>query len=155
MPEAGWYVDPKNARSERYWDGSSWLDRVRSATQPPTASAVPSNGPWSQSAQAAPASGLVRSLFDFGLSSFIAPQLILLAYRLLVILSSIAAVVTLAGFLLQGPNALRLVAIVFVPASYVLYLLLVRIGMELLIAVFRMADDVRALRIDDEQLQAR
>ena len=30
-PAAGWYPDPQNTLSQRYWDGSSWTDQTRPA----------------------------------------------------------------------------------------------------------------------------
>jgi hypothetical protein len=37
LPGAGWYVDPEDPASERYWDGTRWTD----AKRPPEASSTP------------------------------------------------------------------------------------------------------------------
>ncbi|PID50850.1 MAG: hypothetical protein CR980_01520 [Propionibacteriales bacterium] len=46
-PTAGWYPDPETGSAERYWDGATWTEHVRPATQlaPPTHQlSVPSQG---------------------------------------------------------------------------------------------------------------
>lgn len=51
MTQAGWYADPADLASERFWDGEAWTDRVRPATSavPP----APVAGPPAASADTA------------------------------------------------------------------------------------------------------
>lgn len=34
QPAAGWYADPNSPGQQRYWDGSTWTDKARSADAP-------------------------------------------------------------------------------------------------------------------------
>jgi hypothetical protein len=35
-PQPGWYTDPNDTRQQRWWDGTSWSETVRSAPPPQT-----------------------------------------------------------------------------------------------------------------------
>lgn len=35
LPPAGWYPDPANATSERWWDGTTWTEQVRAKVSAP------------------------------------------------------------------------------------------------------------------------
>lgn len=35
LPPAGWYPDPSNAASERWWDGTAWTEQVRAKVSAP------------------------------------------------------------------------------------------------------------------------
>lgn len=48
-PEAGWYADPDDARSDRWWDGARWSDARR-----PTVSDEPSPGATTPTIEASP-----------------------------------------------------------------------------------------------------
>lgn len=57
-PPAGWYPDPNDASSLRYWDGSTWTDHRAPAT--PAAPAGPGGAPYGQPTAGRP------PLADFG-----------------------------------------------------------------------------------------
>lgn len=40
-PAPGWYPDPHGSKSERYWDGAAWTDKIRKA---PTVVPPPAGG---------------------------------------------------------------------------------------------------------------
>jgi uncharacterized membrane protein YgcG len=93
------------------------------------------------------AKGLVRSLYDFSFTSLITTKIIRFVYALIVILLSIGAVILLLGSLATGRGAAIIFGIIFVPLGYLVYLILTRIWMEVLIVVFRIGEDIRAIRI--------
>ena len=35
LPPPGWYLDPRGANAQRYFDGTQWTDRVAQQPQPP------------------------------------------------------------------------------------------------------------------------
>lgn len=92
------------------------------------------------------AKGLLKSLFDFQFTSLITVKIIRVVYALIVILYSIGAVFVFIASLTRGGASGFLTAFILVPLGYVVYLILTRIWMEILIVVFRMGDDVRAIR---------
>ncbi len=92
------------------------------------------------------AKGLLKSLFDFQFTSLITVKIIRFVYALIVILYSIGAIFFFVASLSTGGAAGILTAFILVPLGYLVYLILTRIWMEILIVVFRMGDDVRAIR---------
>ncbi len=92
------------------------------------------------------AKGLVRSLFDFQFTSLITLKVIRFVYLLIVILYTIGAITFFIGSLASGTVTGFLTAFVVIPLGYLIYLIVTRIWMEILIVVFRMGDDVRAIR---------
>jgi hypothetical protein len=93
------------------------------------------------------AKGLLRSLFDFSFTSLITTKIIRFVYLLIVILYTFGAL----GFFLAGISSGTAIglftALILVPLGYLVYLTLSRITMEILIVVFRMGDDIRAIRL--------
>lgn len=52
-PAAGWYPDPQNPMSQRYWDGTTWTDQTRpsmpsSPVPPPPHGGLPAGAPVGQ-----------------------------------------------------------------------------------------------------------
>lgn len=93
------------------------------------------------------AKGLLRSLFDFGFTSLITTKIIRFVYALLVVLYSLVAVVLFFTGLVSGSSTGVLFALFVVPLGYLVYLILIRIWMEVLIVVFRIGDDIHAIRL--------
>ena len=92
------------------------------------------------------AKGLLKSLFDFQFTSLISARIIRFVYALIVILYTIGAVFVFIASLASGSVIGIFTALILVPLGYLVYLILTRIWMEILIVVFRMGDDVRAIR---------
>lgn len=92
------------------------------------------------------AKGFLRSLYDFKFTSLIATKVIRFVYALLVILYSILAALTLIGCLASKNGALIFFGFIILPILYLLYLILIRIFMEIVIVFFKMGEDVRAIR---------
>jgi len=92
------------------------------------------------------AKGLLRSLFDFQFTSLITTKIIRFVYALIVILLSLGALGVFISSLARGGFIGVFFALIIVPLGYLVYLILIRIWMEILIVVFRLGDDVRAIR---------
>lgn len=93
------------------------------------------------------AKGLLKSLFDFQFTSLISTKIIRFVYALLVVLYSIGAVILFVAALVGGGAFGIVMAFLVIPLGYLVYLTLIRIWMEVLIVVFRMGDDVHAIRL--------
>lgn len=92
------------------------------------------------------AKGFLRSLYDFKFTSLIATKVIRFVYALLVIVYSILAVLTLIACLASKNGVLIFFGFIILPMLYLLYLIMIRIFMEIVIVFFKMGEDVRAIR---------
>lgn len=90
--------------------------------------------------------GLVRSLYDFKFDHFATPKLIRFFYAFIVIVLSIGAAILMLASLASGESGSVVVGLFVVPIAYAVYLIMTRIYFELVAALFRIADDVRAIR---------
>lgn len=100
-----------------------------------------------QPMSSAEAKGLLRSLFDFGFTSLITTKIIRFVYALLVVLYTLVALALFVTALASGSATGVLFALFVVPLGYLVYLILIRIWMEFLVVVFRIGDDIRAIRL--------
>lgn len=93
------------------------------------------------------AKGLLRSLFDFSFTNLITIKIIRFVYALIVVLYTIGAVGLFIAGLASGTAIGVFAALILVPLGYLVYLILSRMTMEILIVVFRIGDDVHAIRM--------
>ena len=88
----------------------------------------------------------LNALFDFGFTSFVTPKVVKVLYLLIVIvigLSALAFTVTmLASNLVLG----LIVLLIGAPLYFLVVTALYRITLEFFMVIFRMAEDIRALR---------
>jgi hypothetical protein len=113
----------------------------------PPASVAPAPAPVAAVDPAAiDAKGFLRSLYDFRFTSLIATKVIGFVYALLVIVYSIFAALMLIGCLASKNGALIFFGFIILPLLYLLYLILIRIFMEIVVVFFKMGEDVRAIR---------
>jgi Domain of unknown function (DUF4282) len=119
---------------------------------PPSLPPPPGNEPGfgtgmsDPSAASMTAKGFLRSLYDFGFTSLITLRIIKFVYALLVIIYSIFAVILLLALLATGKPAGILLGIIFVPIFYLIYLIMLRIWMEVIVVFFKLGEDVHAIR---------
>ncbi len=88
----------------------------------------------------------LNALFDFGFTSFVTPKVVKVLYLLIVVvvgLSALAFAVTmLASNLVLG----LIVLLIGAPLYFLVVTALYRITLEFFMVIFRMAEDIRALR---------
>ena len=89
--------------------------------------------------------GFLKSLYDFSFSSFVTSKVVRVLYIIITILYSLGAIGLFIELISRG-GASVVVAIIVVPLGYLLYLTLARIGLEFIIVVFRIGEDVRIIR---------
>ncbi len=89
--------------------------------------------------------GFLSSLFDTSFSSFVTPTIIKVVYIIIMIILGLETV----GWMIWGFIAFHAVGIIFVPVALLIGLVglaLWRMMLELFMVIFRMSDDIRALR---------
>ena len=89
--------------------------------------------------------GFLASLFDVSFSSFVTPRVIKVVYVIIMILVGLSTL----GYIIFGFAAFKAVGIVFIPVALLIgliYLALARIGFEIVMVIFRMGDDIHAMR---------
>jgi len=88
--------------------------------------------------------GFLGALFDFSFSEFITIKLIKILYILGIIFSTIVAIV----FIVSGFNISTGVGIIFLilsPLIFLLYVILIRIWLEIIIVIFKIAENTKQL----------
>jgi hypothetical protein len=92
--------------------------------------------------------GFIASLFDTTFSSFVTPRVIKVVY---IIIMVILGIVTL-GYIITGFVAFHAIGIIFIPVALLFGLVdlaITRMVFELIMVVFRMGDDMHALRTNN------
>ncbi|HUZ52666.1 MAG TPA: DUF4282 domain-containing protein [Streptosporangiaceae bacterium] len=110
--------------------------------------AYPGSGMPFPSQGAPDTKGFMASLFDTSFSSFVTPKVIKVVY---IIIMVILGIVTL-GYVIFGFVAFHALGIIFVPVALLVglvYLAITRMGFELVMVIFRMGDDMHALRTNN------
>jgi Domain of unknown function (DUF4282) len=100
----------------------------------------------SASGAAADAKGFLSALFDFGFTSFVTPKVIKALYMLIMIGTVVSALVfTIIMFRVSTPFGL-LTLLVADPLFILIVMAIYRMILEFFVVVFRVAEDVHALR---------
>jgi hypothetical protein len=130
-------------------------DAARVATAPPEATKSAREGytrtagpPKPQQSQdPAGSKGFLASLFDVGFNSFVTPKVVKAVYVLGMILTALWELAfAVAAFRLNAILGI-IVLVILCPIFFVVYLALWRIVLELVMVVFRIAEDVRSIRL--------
>jgi Domain of unknown function (DUF4282) len=107
----------------------------------PTMGAPPMGRP-----QAADARGFLSALFDFSFTSFVTTKIIKVLYALIMVLVSLSALVfTISAFRSNAVFGL-LVLVIGDPLFIIIVMAFWRLVLESFVVVFRIAEDIRALR---------
>lgn len=88
--------------------------------------------------------GFLRALFDFSFSEFVTTRLIKLLYGIGVLLAAVAALVVVVGGFSDSASV-GVVALILSPVVFLAFVILVRVYLELVIVVFRIAEHARDL----------
>ena len=104
--------------------------------------------PQQQQEASASTKGFIAALFDFGFNSFVTPKVVKVIYVLIMILTGLGAV----GFAITAfrvSPAFGIISLLFIlcPLFFLVEVALWRIVLELFIVIFRIADDLRVIRV--------
>ena len=90
--------------------------------------------------------GLVGTLFDLSFSSFITTKIIRVLYAIGIVLAGLLALGTLlGGFASDGGGAAILGGVILAPVVFFLAVLAVRVYMEVIIVLFKIAENTSAI----------
>jgi hypothetical protein len=88
--------------------------------------------------------GALATLLDFSFSSFITARIIKLLYALGLIVAAVVALVMLIGAMVAGVTQ-ALVMLILAPLGFLIAVLYLRVILELLIVIFRIAENVERI----------
>lgn len=89
--------------------------------------------------------GILGALFDFSFSSFVTTKIVKVLYILGVALSAFIALIILVGGLASGSVFKALGGIILAPIAFLIYVLVCRIWLELVVVVFRIAENTAVI----------
>jgi uncharacterized membrane protein len=90
--------------------------------------------------------GFFGALFDFGFTSFVTPKIIKVLYPLIMIGAILSALSFVAFAFRAGTGFGILTLFVLAPLFFLVVMAIYRIVLEFFIVIFRISDDIRALR---------
>jgi hypothetical protein len=96
--------------------------------------------------QQAAARGFLGALFDFGFTSFVTPKVVKVLYPLIMILTGLSALSFVAIAFRASTGFGFLSLFILAPLFFLVVTAIYRILLEFFIVVFRVAEDIRALR---------
>jgi len=91
------------------------------------------------------ARGFFQSLFDFSFSSFITIRLIKVIYALFIAASAFFALILVAGAFSASAVLGLLALLIAAPVLFFFYVILARVYLELVVAIFRIAENTSIL----------
>ena len=100
----------------------------------------------SPSQEGASSKGFVGSLFDFGFTSFVTPKVVRVLYPLIMILAGLGALGLAATAFSISVVVGILALIIFAPLYFLVVTAIWRIALEFFVVIFRVAEDIRAIR---------
>ena len=109
---------------------------------------MPQQGVFAQGApqQAADSKGFFRALFDFSFTSFVTTKIIKVLYVLILVLAALTALVyTIIAFKVSAGFGI-LTLVIGDPLFIIIVMAFWRLVLEAFIVVFRISEDIRALR---------
>jgi hypothetical protein len=88
--------------------------------------------------------GFFGGLFDLSFTEFVTIRVIKVLYILAILISAIGALVLLIGGIAKG-GGMAFIAIILAPIAFFLYILMARIWLEVIIVLFRIAENTGRL----------
>jgi len=102
--------------------------------------------PQQQPQSHAGARGFLGALFDFGFTSFVTPKVVKVLYPLIMVFTGLTALAFVAGAFHASTGLGFLTLLVLAPLFFLVVTAIYRILLEFFIVIFRVAEDIRALR---------
>lgn len=90
-------------------------------------------------------SGFFTRLYDFSFSEFITPKIISILFGIGILASAFGAFVFIGWGFKMGGFFFGLLCLILSPLVFIVYTIVLRVGLELIIILFRIADHVTAI----------
>jgi hypothetical protein len=91
--------------------------------------------------------GFFAALFDFSFSEFITTKIIKIIYAILIVLAGIVALL-LIGVGFNASKAVGVIALIFSPVVFIIYVIFARLWLEVLIVVFKIAEHAKDIALN-------
>ncbi len=104
----------------------------------------PPGSPGSSPPPQQSASNFFGKLFDLNFNEFITLSIIKVIYVLLIVFAGLGALGILVSFIAQGGGA-AVAGVILAPILFLLYVILARVWLEILIVIFRIAENTTEL----------
>jgi hypothetical protein len=89
--------------------------------------------------------GFFGRLFDLSFNEFVTTSIIKVLYILAIIGSAIGALVILGGMFASGSFGGILMGLILAPVIFIVYVIMARVWLEVLIVIFRIAENTAKL----------
>jgi hypothetical protein len=120
--------------------GGAWAGQAGPAAAGPGWAGTPPPPPQTD------ARGFVASLFDFSFTSFVTPKVIKVLYALIMVGVALGALIFIA-IAFRANSFFGLVALfILAPLYFLVVMAIYRIGLEFFMVMFRISEDIRAIR---------
>jgi hypothetical protein len=93
--------------------------------------------------------GFFAALFDMSFSEFITIKLIKVLYMLAIVGAGIGALVIVGGGLATAEGAGKLLYLILAPVLFIVYVIGARVWLELIIVIFKIAENTTKLAARD------
>jgi hypothetical protein len=94
--------------------------------------------------------GFLEALFDFTFTRFVSITLVRVLYILFILLAGLAAVVGIIGAFTSSFGS-GLVALIFAPIGFIVWVLFARVILEVFVVVFRIATYLRRIEANTRE----
>ncbi|MCD6728057.1 MAG: DUF4282 domain-containing protein [Solirubrobacteraceae bacterium] len=95
--------------------------------------------------------GFFGSLLDLSFTSLVTTRVIRLLYLLLLVLVALGLAASIVAAILTGEAASIVVAVVAAPLVALLYVICARVGLEVIVAIFRLLESSREIAFLERQ----
>jgi hypothetical protein len=120
--------------------GGAWAGQAGQAAAGPGWAGAPPPPPQTD------ARGFVASLFDFSFTSFVTPKVVKVLYALIMVGVALGALIFIA-IAFRANSFFGLVALfILAPLYFLVVMAIYRIGLEFFMVMFRISEDIRAIR---------
>ena len=97
------------------------------------------------------AKNFLSRLFDFSFETFITTSVIRVLYILFVVVSGLVALGWFIALAARGGAGGLMLGLIIAPIAFILYVMMARIWLELVIVIFRIAEDINVIARNSER----
>ncbi|MHB1535987.1 MAG: DUF4282 domain-containing protein, partial [Acidimicrobiales bacterium] len=92
--------------------------------------------------------GFFASLFDFSFESWITPKIIKVVYAIVIVFAGLMALLFVVGAFRVNAVVGVFTLLIIAPLLFFFYVIIYRVGLEVVMAIFAIAENTRHLRVN-------